>query len=43
EQQSSRGRGVSQYALKSGTVAPNRGYTPYQDGFEAEFTDKPHP
>jgi len=43
EQQSSRRRGVSQYALKSGTVTPNRGYTPYPDGFEAESTDKPHP
>ncbi|SDJ69294.1 transposase, IS605 OrfB family, central region [Halovenus aranensis] len=43
EQQSSRGRGVSQYALKSGTVTPNRGYTPYPDGFEVEPTDKPHP
>jgi IS605 OrfB family transposase len=43
EQQSSRRRGVSQYALKSGTVTPNRGYTPYPDGPEAESTDKPHP
>jgi IS605 OrfB family transposase len=43
EQQSSRGRGVSQYALKSGTVTPNRGYTPYSDESEAESTDKPHP
>jgi IS605 OrfB family transposase len=43
EQQSSRRRGVSQYALKSGTVTPNRGYTPYPDGFEAESTDKPSP
>ncbi len=43
EQQSSRGRGVSQYALKSGTVTPNRGYTPYSDEPEAESTDKPHP
>jgi putative transposase len=42
EQQSSRRRGVSQYALKSGTVTPNRGYTPYPDGFEAESADKPH-
>mgnify|MGYP000147405610 CR=1 FL=1 len=42
-QQSSRRRGVSQYALKSGTVTPNRGYTPCPDGFEAESTDKPHP
>jgi putative transposase len=43
EQQSSRGRGVSQYALKSGTVMPNRGYTPYSTESEAESTDKPHP
>jgi len=43
EQQSSRERGVSQYALKSGTVTPNRGYTPYPTGSEAESTDKPHP
>ena len=43
EQQSSRGRGVSQYALKSGTVTPNRGYTPYSHESEAESTDKPHP
>jgi len=43
EQQSSRGRGVSQYALKSGTVTPNRGYTPYADASEDESTDKPHP
>jgi IS605 OrfB family transposase len=43
EQQSSRGRGVSQYALKSGTVTPNRGYTPYSTESEAESTDKPHP
>ena len=42
ERQSSRGRGVSQYALKSGTVTPP-GYTPYPDGSEAESTDKPHP
>nr|WP_217920508.1 RNA-guided endonuclease TnpB family protein [Halolamina sp. CBA1230] len=42
EQQSSRGRGVSQYALKSGTVTPTRGYTPYADASEAESTDKPH-
>jgi len=41
EQQSSRRRGVSQYALKSGTVTPNRGYIPYPDGFEVESTDKP--
>jgi len=43
EQQSSRRRGVSQYALKSGTVTPNRGYTPYSHELEAESTDKPHP
>jgi putative transposase len=43
EQQSSRGRGVSQYALTSGTVTPNRGYTPYSTESEAESTDKPHP
>ncbi|ELZ24564.1 transposase, IS605 OrfB family protein [Haloterrigena salina JCM 13891] len=43
EQQSSRGRGVSQYALKSGTVTPNRGYTPYSTESEVESTDKPHP
>jgi IS605 OrfB family transposase len=43
EQQSSRGRGVSQYALKSGTVTPNQGYTPYSNESEAESTDKPHP
>ncbi|AGB38365.1 RNA-guided endonuclease InsQ/TnpB family protein [Natronococcus occultus] len=43
EQQSSRGRGVSQYALKSGTVTPNRGYTPYSTESEAESTDKSHP
>ena len=41
EQQSSRGRGVSQYALKSGAVMPNGGYTPYPDRLEAESTDKP--
>ena len=43
EQQSSCGRGVSQYALKSGTVTPNRGYTPYYTESEVESTDKPHP
>lgn len=42
EQQSSRGRGISQYALKSGTVTPNRGYTPYSHESEVESTDKPH-
>jgi transposase len=38
EQQSSRRRGVSQYALKSGTVTPNGGFTPH--GVESTFTDK---
>ena len=42
EQQSSRRRGVSQYALKSGTVKPNEGFIPYPDRFEAESTDKSH-
>ena len=42
-QQSSRRTGESQLALKSGTVTPKRGFTAYPDGFEAEFTDKPHP
>jgi len=42
-QQSSRRTGDSQLALKSGTVTPNAGFTGYPDGFEAEFTDKPHP
>ncbi|AOW79511.1 IS1341-type transposase [Halodesulfurarchaeum formicicum] len=42
-QQSSRRMGDSQLALKSGTVTPNGGFTAYPDGFEAEFTDKPHP
>ena len=42
-QQSSRRTGDSQLALKSGTVTPKRGFTGYPDGFEAEFTDKPHP
>jgi len=37
EQQSSRRRGVSQYALKSGTVNPDEGFTPYT----GESTDKP--
>ncbi|MGM0399362.1 MAG: RNA-guided endonuclease InsQ/TnpB family protein [Halobacteriota archaeon] len=41
-QQSSRRTGNSQLALKSGTVKPNGGFTAYPDGFEAEFTDKPH-
>ncbi len=43
EQQTSRRRGVSQYALKSGAVTPNRGYTPYANASEAESTDKLHP
>ncbi|WP_207589771.1 RNA-guided endonuclease TnpB family protein [Halomontanus rarus] len=42
-QQSSRRTGDSQLALKSGTVTPKGGFTAYPDGFEAEFTDKPHP
>jgi len=41
-QQSSRRTGNSQLALKSGTVKPNAGFTGYPDGFEVEFTDKPH-
>ena len=40
EQQPSCRRGVSQYALKSGTVTPTVGFVPYPDGFEAETTDK---
>lgn len=40
EQQSSRRRGVSRYALKSGTVTPNRGFTSYPDGFGVKSTDK---
>ena len=44
EQQSSGRRGIGQYALKSGVVTPNRGYTPYSAmEAEAEPTDKPHP
>jgi len=42
-QQSSRRTGDSQLALKSGTVTPSGGFTAHPDGFEAEFTDKPHP
>ncbi len=42
-QQSSQRTGNSQLALKSGTLKPNAGFTGYPDGFEAEFTDKPHP
>ena len=41
-QQSSRRTGHSQLALKSGIVTPNGGFTAHPDGFEAEFTDKPH-
>ena len=41
-QQSSRRTGNSQLALKSGTVTPSDGFTAHPDGFEAEFTDKPH-
>ena len=44
EQQSSGRRGIGQYALKSGVVKPNRGYTPYSAmEVEVEPTDKPHP
>jgi putative transposase len=32
--------GNRQLALKSGTVTPNRDFTAYPEGFEAEFTDK---
>ncbi len=42
-QQLSRRTGNSQLALKSGTVTPNGGFTAYPHGFEAKFTDKPHP
>ncbi|KAB7518361.1 RNA-guided endonuclease InsQ/TnpB family protein [Halosegnis rubeus] len=42
-QQSSRRTGNSQLALKSGTVTPSGGFTAHPDGFETEFTDKPHP
>ena len=41
-QQSSRRTGNSQLALKSGTVTLSGGFTAHPDGFEAEFTDKPH-
>jgi len=37
------GRATCQLALKSGTMTPNRGYTPYPSGSEAENTDKPLP
>lgn len=36
-------RATCQLALKSGTMTPNRGYTPYPSGSEAENTDKPLP
>ena len=39
-QQSSRRAGDGQLALKSGTVTPTSGFSPYPDGFEVEFTDK---
>lgn len=40
-QQDSRRTGNSRLALKSGTVTPNRGFTPYPShGVEAENTDK---
>jgi transposase len=42
-QQSSRRTGNSQLALKSGIVTPKSGFTADPEGFEAEFTDKPHP
>ncbi|WP_233710783.1 transposase [Natronococcus pandeyae] len=42
EQQSSRWRGVSQYALKYGIMTPNWGYTSYAEASEAESADKPH-
>ena len=32
--------GIRHCALKSGTVTPNGGFSPYPDGFEVEFTDK---
>lgn len=41
EQQPSRRTGVSQYALKSGTVTPKSGFSPYADGSTVESTDKP--
>ncbi|QCC49734.1 transposase [Halapricum salinum] len=40
EQQSSRRRGVSQYALKSGTMRLNRGFIPYSEQSEVESMDK---
>ncbi|SFB82854.1 transposase, IS605 OrfB family, central region [Halobiforma haloterrestris] len=42
-QQTSRERGVGQYALKSGTMTPNGTYTPYPNGSEDESTDKSNP
>ncbi len=39
-QQSSDRTGECRLALKSGTVTPNRGFTPYPSGSEAETTDK---
>ena len=39
-QQSSRRTGDGRLALKSGTVTPTSGFSPYPDGFEVEFTDK---
>nr|WP_326544640.1 transposase [Halopiger goleimassiliensis] len=39
-QQSSRRRGVGQYALKSGTVTPNTGFSPYGGEPADESTDK---
>ena len=41
-QQLSRRTGDSQLALKSGTVTPSDGFIVHPEGFEAEFTDKPH-
>jgi len=38
--QSSRRTGASRCALKSGTVKPNGTFSPYPDGFEAEFSDE---
>lgn len=38
--QSSRRTGASRCALKSGTLTPTGGFTPYPDGFEAEFADE---
>jgi len=41
-QQSFRRTGNSQLALKYRTVTPSGEFTAHPDGFEAEFTDKPH-